>query len=70
MAEVMICRSAELEVPLSSYMSPQAKQAFIAATHAPHEPEWDDVNASITRLRELDETDSKELVERAEARFR
>ena len=57
------------EVPLSSYMSPEARRAFIDAAHAPHEPEWDDINASIATLRELDERDSKELVERAKARY-
>lgn len=57
------------EVPLSSYMSAEAKKAFIEAARAPHDPEWEEFDAPIAKLRELDDRDSRDLVERAKARY-
>lgn len=57
------------EIPLSSYMSEAAKQAFIAAAHAPPEPQWNDVNASITTLRRLSARDAAPFVARTKKRY-
>lgn len=64
-----IVRIPQLTVPLSSYMSEQAKQAFIAYTRRPMNPLWSDLNAPIDKLRELDEAELQQSVERVKARY-
>jgi hypothetical protein len=64
-----IVRIPELAVPLSSYMSEQAKQALIAYTRTPMNPLWSDLNAPIDKLRELDEAELQPRVERVKARY-
>lgn len=59
----------ELEVPLSSYMSREAKESLIAMTREPPNPIWEDVNAPIGKLREQDELESRDLVVRARKRY-
>jgi epsilon-lactone hydrolase len=64
-----VVRVPELAVPLSSYMSEQAKQALIAYTRKPMNPLWSDLNAPIEKLRELDEAELRPSVERVKARY-
>jgi monoterpene epsilon-lactone hydrolase len=59
----------EIEVPLSSYMSREAKASLIALTSAPPDPIWEDVNAPIGKLRDQDELESRDLVTRARKRY-
>jgi len=55
----------QLKVPLSSYMSEEAKKAFIETAQKPIDPAWMDSNAPIDKLRTLDEAELKPQVDRA-----
>ena len=59
----------ELAVPLSSYMSEEARKAFIDMAQKPFQPEWMAPDAPIDTLRALDEADLKPVVARARARY-
>lgn len=48
-------RISDLAVPLSSYMSQEAKQSFIDSVGGPWNPAWSDVDAPIEKLRQLSE---------------
>lgn len=62
-------RISDLAVPLSAYMSEEAKSALIAYTQAPFDPAWADPNSTIEKLRKLDEMELKELVDSTKARY-
>ncbi len=59
----------ELSVPPSSYMSQEAKQALIDYTQAPFDPIWADPDAPIDKLRQSDEMELKDLVDRTKKRY-
>lgn len=59
----------DLAVPLSSFMSAEARKAFLDMAQKPLQPEWMNPDASIATLRALDEADLKPVVARARARY-
>lgn len=59
----------EIEVPPSSYMSREARESLIAIAREPPDPIWEDVNAPIEKLREQDELESRDLLQRARTRY-
>ena len=59
----------QLKVPLSSYMSKEAKKAFIETAQKPIGPAWRDSGAPIDKLRTLDEAELKPQVDRAMALY-
>jgi len=59
----------DLAVPLSPYMSEEARKAFLATVNKTPQPEWMDLDAPIEKLRALDEADLKPVVAKARARY-
>ena len=57
------------EVPLSSYMSEAAKQAFIRRSKETLNPLWLSMDAPIERLRALEESEARDALKRATTRY-
>lgn len=59
----------DLAVPPSSYMSVEARKAYLAMFKRELQPEWADPEAPIEKLRALDERDMIPIVAKARARY-
>lgn len=59
----------DVSVPLSSYMSEEAREAFLAAVNRTFQPEWADPDAPIEKLRALDEADIAPVVAKVRSKY-
>jgi len=57
------------DIPLSSYMSEQAKQAFIKAAAAAQSSDTDWNSLSISKIRELTESELQKYLDRARSLY-